>query len=182
MILRCLVITLLLFFFSENGWSQSILDSLFDFSIENAKVNEALQKLSQETEINIAFSSSLFDDEKRRDYQFENESFRFVLDKVLEPYWIDYQLISGQVILSERPKRKFIINGFVEDSLSGERLLAASIFDRVTGQGTVTNEYGFFSLELEEGEVDFVVSYLGCLLYTSPSPRDRQKSRMPSSA
>ena len=24
--------------------------------------------------------------------------------------------------------------------------------------------------------------YLGCLLYTSPSPRDRQKSRMPSSA
>ena len=26
------------------------------------------------------------------------------------------------------------------------------------------------------------VSELGCLLYTSPSPRDRQKSRMPSSA
>ena len=24
--------------------------------------------------------------------------------------------------------------------------------------------------------------YLDCLLYTSPSPRDRQKSRMPSSA
>ena len=24
--------------------------------------------------------------------------------------------------------------------------------------------------------------YLSCLLYTSPSPRDRQKSRMPSSA
>ena len=27
-----------------------------------------------------------------------------------------------------------------------------------------------------------VVSENGCLLYTSPSPRDRQKSRMPSSA
>ena len=26
------------------------------------------------------------------------------------------------------------------------------------------------------------VRYKGCLLYTSPSPRDRQKSRMPSSA
>ena len=25
-------------------------------------------------------------------------------------------------------------------------------------------------------------TYYGCLLYTSPSPRDRQKSRMPSSA
>ena len=27
-----------------------------------------------------------------------------------------------------------------------------------------------------------LMSYLACLLYTSPSPRDRQKSRMPSSA
>ena len=27
-----------------------------------------------------------------------------------------------------------------------------------------------------------VPTYQGCLLYTSPSPRDRQKSRMPSSA
>ena len=27
-----------------------------------------------------------------------------------------------------------------------------------------------------------VVDFKGCLLYTSPSPRDRQKSRMPSSA
>ena len=27
-----------------------------------------------------------------------------------------------------------------------------------------------------------VAIYIGCLLYTSPSPRDRQKSRMPSSA
>ena len=28
----------------------------------------------------------------------------------------------------------------------------------------------------------FVVKYLACLLYTSPSPRDRTRSRMPSSA
>ena len=32
--------------------------------------------------------------------------------------------------------------------------------------------------ELEKGEKKFLI----CLLYTSPSPRDRQKSRMPSSA
>ena len=31
-------------------------------------------------------------------------------------------------------------------------------------------------------EVITVAVDVGCLLYTSPSPRDRQKSRMPSSA
>ena len=30
--------------------------------------------------------------------------------------------------------------------------------------------------------VDAHVHFYDCLLYTSPSPRDRQKSRMPSSA
>ena len=44
-------------------------------------------------------------------------------------------------------------------------------------------------LRLGENDVEHVVSIpqltklqLSCLLYTSPSPRDRQKSRMPSSA
>ena len=36
------------------------------------------------------------------------------------------------------------------------------------------NEYEFSS--------DDAIKYTSCLLYTSPSPRDRQKSRMPSSA
>ena len=37
--------------------------------------------------------------------------------------------------------------------------------------------------EIENLEEDRIVDWLGiCLLYTSPSPRDRQKSRMPSSA
>ena len=34
---------------------------------------------------------------------------------------------------------------------------------------------------LSDIEIDFV-NHAICLLYTSPSPRDRQKSRMPSSA
>ena len=42
------------------------------------------------------------------------------------------------------------------------------------------------SLSLEQETVAIEVPglslYYGCLLYTSPSPRDRQKSRMPSSA
>ena len=33
-----------------------------------------------------------------------------------------------------------------------------------------------------EDRLDEALQYYSCLLYTSPSPRDRQKSRMPSSA
>ena len=37
------------------------------------------------------------------------------------------------------------------------------------------------SEEIAAGKV-FIIKTINCLLYTSPSPRDRQKSRMPSSA
>ena len=41
-------------------------------------------------------------------------------------------------------------------------------------------------LEIQFVEIDPLLPaanvYIACLLYTSPSPRDRQKSRMPSSA
>ena len=40
------------------------------------------------------------------------------------------------------------------------------------------------TLLIETGNIlaDFIRLFNSCLLYTSPSPRDRQKSRMPSSA
>ena len=40
----------------------------------------------------------------------------------------------------------------------------------------------FRTPSLDDGLIPAVEKGLGCLLYTSPSPRDRQKSRMPSSA
>ena len=42
-------------------------------------------------------------------------------------------------------------------------------------------ETAYVSEHSEPDEDRFVFAYT-CLLYTSPSPRDRQKSRMPSSA
>ena len=38
------------------------------------------------------------------------------------------------------------------------------------------------SVLYEKPENAFVASFIGCLLYTSPSPRDKRQSRMPSSA
>ena len=37
-------------------------------------------------------------------------------------------------------------------------------------------------LKLTSHDVKLIELFMDCLLYTSPSPRDRQKSRMPSSA
>ncbi len=57
--------------------------------------------------------------------------------------------------------QNYTISGYVEDSLSGERLIGANIFESNTLKGTVSNNYGFFSLTLPKGKIDLVCSYVG---------------------
>lgn len=57
--------------------------------------------------------------------------------------------------------QKFTISGYVSDAETGEKLLSATVFDRKSGQGTLTNTYGFFSLTLPKDSVKLVVSFIG---------------------
>ena len=62
----------------------------------------------------------------------------------------------------------------------GERVLAGARLQ----PGSVANDFPLHQAvgHLDDQVGEFLASIIPCLLYTSPSPRDRQKSRMPSSA
>lgn len=57
--------------------------------------------------------------------------------------------------------RKCVVSGYVTDNASFETLIAATLIDSVSGVGTTTNSFGFYSLSLPEGEVVLRVSYVG---------------------
>lgn len=57
-------------------------------------------------------------------------------------------------------QQKHTINGYVRDE-SGEDLIGANIYTKSLGAGTVTNEYGFYSLTLPEGDYELFISYVG---------------------
>jgi hypothetical protein len=46
---------------------------------------------------------------------------------------------------------KVVVSGFVRDEDTGEVLIAANVAILETGSGTVTNEYGYYSLSLDPG-------------------------------
>lgn len=62
--------------------------------------------------------------------------------------------------------QRYTISGYIEDSSSGEKLIAASVYDAQSGIGTSANEYGFYSLTLPEGEIKLHVSYIGYTAYS----------------
>jgi outer membrane receptor for ferrienterochelin and colicin len=53
------------------------------------------------------------------------------------------------------------INGYAEDSQTGERLIGVTLYDSLAKFGCTTNEYGFFSIKTRSNKVTLVCSYLG---------------------
>lgn len=61
-------------------------------------------------------------------------------------------------------QEKFTISGIVSDQNTNETLIGVNILFPELNTGTVTNEYGFYSITLPKGDYKIIISYLG---YTS---------------
>lgn len=63
-----------------------------------------------------------------------------------------------QIIFSQQ---KYTISGTISDAKTNETFFGVSVYVLETKTGGLTNEYGFYSLTLPEGEYTLQVSYLG---------------------
>jgi hypothetical protein len=70
-------------------------------------------------------------------------------------------LILSLLFLSVQAQKKFTLNGYVKDTTSGELVIAATI--AIDGKSVTSNQYGFYSVTLEEGEYDVLVSHVSYL-------------------
>ena len=58
-------------------------------------------------------------------------------------------------------QNQYTISGYVQDNESGENLIGVSIYDQKTYKGTASNQYGFYSLTMEEGNYMIMYSFIG---------------------
>ena len=58
-------------------------------------------------------------------------------------------------------QNNYTLSGHVSNQKSGEALIGATLIDSISLKGSTTNEYGFYSLTLPEGNVELYVSYVG---------------------
>ena len=88
----------------------------------------------------------------------------------------------------KRDKNRVDLPAIEENSIEGGYIIK---IDKATGDSSCESCYNrSFSFRsnydgngsLSENSPVYFIYHYPCLLYTSPSPRDRQKSRMPSSA
>ena len=77
-------------------------------------------------------------------------------------------LLFFHTVFAQGPAAKFTVSGYVSDAASGERLIGATVVDRRSGQGTVSNTYGFYSITLPTDSVALYVAYIGYEAQTIP--------------
>ena len=79
-------------------------------------------------------------------------------------FWILVFAFQGG-LFAQQNRTTHTISGYVTDSKSQETLLGASIYDALTMKGTVTNNFGYYTVKLPEGQVDFRASFVGYTPY-----------------
>ncbi len=67
------------------------------------------------------------------------------------------QLLTSRIILAQ----EHVIYGHVFDELTGECLISASIYNPKTLKGTTSNEFGHYSLKVNQGNQIICASYVG---------------------
>ena len=132
-----------------------------DFECNACPPAEALVKLSLQTKVNIAFNDRFFSRCSPVTIQARGASLTALLDQISACAKVSYKIDGDQVIFFKKAL-KYTLSGYIQDVETGERLIGAgirSVSDK--GVGTVSNEFGFFSLKLDEGEHKIVVSFIG---------------------
>ena len=70
-------------------------------------------------------------------------------------------LLSVLSVLCLQAQNKHTISGYITDKASKETLIGATILDLKSGRGTITNEYGFYSITLPDGPIEMRTGYVG---------------------
>ena len=154
---------------------QKVLEQKVTLQLTNANVERVLDKLEAATKIKFMYNPQIFGVERKTNYKFQNEALADVLNRVLSPYQVNYEVFQERIILKrqelqptpselkpttsrEAPKRK--IAGVVLDE-KGAGLPGVSVVLKETQRGTTTIADGSFSLDIPDQNAVLVFSFVG---------------------
>ena len=136
-----------------------LLDRQIIMTRTEGTIQEMLAELTQSQKINLSYDPRVIPLNKRVILTSQSQSLSWILTQLFSGTEIKFTEFDDLIILS--PLKKYTISGFIEDKETGERLIGANLVERHSQKGTVSNNYGFFSLTISEGEAILTSSYVG---------------------
>jgi hypothetical protein len=125
------------------------LERIVTINADYKTVESVLEDISSQAGFIFSYNPDVINAGRLVTYKAENKSVRFVLSDLLDKSII-FRVIGKYVILESESgfKERMKLEGYLYDSRTGERICNASIYDKTLMTSTVTDRYGYFSLEL----------------------------------
>lgn len=162
-----LILMGLLAIFPFNSFAQDTnLNQKITISFSNETLKSVLKQIEKENEISFTYSNfkTL---EKKLTCNFENSTIYEILKTLFKDTNLGYKEIAGKVIIYQKTEKadqavkKYTVHGYLFDLETGERLINANLFNEANYTGTISNNYGFYSLTITEGNNHLIASYMG---------------------
>lgn len=157
--LICSLIMLLLVCYS---YSQGY--SAITVEMNEVALIAVLKQVEQQSAYSFVYNETVNLNQKKS-VSIQNLQLPRALDIIFQETEITWKIDKKHIILfpqkQEASINKVTISGYITDSESSEVLIGANVYDWISGLGTATNEFGFYSLTLPAGEIDLHFSYTG---------------------
>lgn len=134
--------------------------------IDRMPVTEAIGQIESQTGYRFSYNPDLIKEMPPASIQLQNADIQEALEALFGKTHIRFVVRNKHIVLKKRPEN-ITISGYIYDAKSRETLIAANIFDQYSQHGTVSNNFGFFSLTLPPQKVLLRISYVGYDTYNT---------------
>lgn len=131
-------------------------------SILNGSSSELIRHLEEKSGWVISYSSRLC---SRDEVALSQGNYTLLehLNRIFKGCSFDYVIRGKRIILKPGSKSEslFVVSGFIIDHQTGETLPSAGIYNPGSIIGTISNNYGYYSISVPSGEWRLRASYVG---------------------
>lgn len=159
-IVQLIIITLL--FKVESSFSQKarpLLERIISIAVKNEPTKSVLDQIAVQGNFTFSYPSGLIDPNKKVTITAQKKTIREVLPLLFGDA-VTYKAKGNYLILTAAKKKEspgpasvFILNGYVIDEVSGEKIPSVSIYEATGMISTITNKYGYFSIKLDDPKI-----------------------------
>ncbi|WP_300507649.1 TonB-dependent receptor [uncultured Duncaniella sp.] len=140
------------------GWLSTVIAYAQQSASGPRTVREVMEELKREHDVNFVYDSSIRLDVPYSGPSLKGKSLKSNLNNLFNRVGLKWERKGKYVVIF--PRRDFTVSGYVVQE-DGETVINATVQDLRSGAGTMTNEHGFYSLTLPEGQHSLRYSFIG---------------------
>lgn len=140
--------------------------------MENVSLREIFSAIEKQTTYRFSYRNVVIDTTKDITISQTKVPVSSVLNEALAGKNLEYNIVSSKsIVISDRPKKTASdqkeISGIIKDS-NGEPVTGATIIEKGTSNGAISDMDGHFSLNIAENGI-LQISYVGYVEQTIPT-------------